>query len=98
MSIFHEPEIQVIIIIIIIIIWYDLQLLAVAALIAIIIATKINSQLVEHWTCNWKVAHSNSRIGKSLFDYFCSSAQCAVIVFPKRHKTETLSQSANSAD
>ena len=56
------------------------------------------AQLVERWTCNWKVAVSNSGLEVPCGTISIFFAPYAVPVFQKRHKTETLSQSLNGTD
>ena len=55
------------------------------------------AQSVERWTCDWKVAGSNSRLEGPCGTVSIFSAPCAVPVFQKRHNTQAPSQSPNGA-
>ena len=55
------------------------------------------AMLVERCTCDWKAADSNLGLKGPDGTISKFSASCAVPVFWKRHKTETSSQSPNSA-
>ena len=52
-------------------------------------------QLVDRWTCDWKVAGSIPGLGGLCGTISIFSALCAVLVLRKRHKTETPSQLSN---
>ena len=50
---------------------------------------------IESWTCDWKVAGLNPGLKGPCETISIVSALCTVLVFQRRHKTETPSQSTD---
>ena len=55
------------------------------------------AQSVECWTCDWKVACSNSAMEGPCGTIYICYVPCAALVFLLRHKTEPPSQAPDFA-